>query len=56
MNGNRNVGQDRVERDDDRHDRECHVPVEAINTLQFQNNISYGGPSVYRVIQNENRF
>jgi hypothetical protein len=31
-------------------------PVEALNTLQFQNNISDGGPSVYRVIQNENLF
>ena len=29
-------------------------PVEALNTLQFQNNICDGGPSVYRVIQNEN--
>ena len=27
-------------------------PVEALNTLQFQNNISDGGPSVYRVIRN----
>jgi len=26
-------------------------PLEALNTLQFQNNISDGGPSVYRVIK-----
>ena len=30
------------------------LPVEALNTLQFQNNISDGGPSVYREFQNEN--
>ena len=30
------------------------IPVETLNTLQFENNFSDGGPSVYRVTQNEN--